>query len=288
MTIQEKTSQEKNNETIIFTQTASRKKVVKEGGNIIKLPEDVVPFLRFIKDKKQEHFVIVTLSACQKIIAIRTITIGLVNVCQVHPREVFADAITDRAVSIIAAHNHPSGDLTVSREDKQITDRLKESAKLLGIHFLDHLIISKTGFRSIETGYEDIEFFRRKKTENPQHVISTEQLENITARLNRKYERSQKCYEYSKSMYEPSEAVAGEIYQETISILQQKAGAKKALTEAELSEVKTKLKDMYEHYSSEANALYNSEDQFLLLESNYISAKADICEEVIELLENYN
>jgi DNA repair protein RadC len=66
----------------------------------------------------------------------------------VHPREVFADAISDRAAGIIIAHNHPSGTLEASRADIQITQRLKEVSKLVGIELLDHVILAKGGFYS--------------------------------------------------------------------------------------------------------------------------------------------
>ena len=67
-----------------------------------------------------------------------------------HPREVFADALTDRAAGIIIAHNHPSGNLEASKEDINITNRLKEGAKLLGIDLIDHIIFSKDGFISLQ------------------------------------------------------------------------------------------------------------------------------------------
>jgi len=66
----------------------------------------------------------------------------------VHPREVFSDAIADRAAGIIIAHNHPSGILEASRADVQITQRLKEVSKLVGIELLDHVILSKHGYYS--------------------------------------------------------------------------------------------------------------------------------------------
>ena len=65
-----------------------------------------------------------------------------------HPREVFADAIADRAAGIIIAHNHPSGTLEGSRADVAITQRLKEVSKLVGIELLDHVILSKHGYYS--------------------------------------------------------------------------------------------------------------------------------------------
>ena len=75
--------------------------------------------------------------------------IGTLNQSLVHPREVFADAIADRAAGIIIAHNHPSGTLEASHADLQITRRLSEVAKIIGIDLLDHVILSKEGYYSL-------------------------------------------------------------------------------------------------------------------------------------------
>ncbi|MDR0874073.1 MAG: DNA repair protein RadC [Prevotellaceae bacterium] len=116
---------------------------------ILDEPEKIVDLLSDIRDKKQEHFVSLTLDGANRLIEKRIVTIGTLTASLVHPREVFADAITDRAASIVVAHNHPSGDLEVSPDDLEITKRLKESGELLGIHLLDHIIVTKTGWKSI-------------------------------------------------------------------------------------------------------------------------------------------
>lgn len=116
---------------------------------IIDSPEKAVEQLSDIRDKKQEHFVVMTLDGANRLIAKRIITIGTLNASLVHPREVFADAITDRAASIIVAHNHPSGSLIASKSDLDITKRIDESGKLLGIKLLDHFIITKTSYTRI-------------------------------------------------------------------------------------------------------------------------------------------
>jgi DNA repair protein RadC len=116
---------------------------------IIDEPEKIVDLLSDIRDKKQEYFVTLTLDGANRLIEKRIISIGTLTSSLVHPREVFADAITDRAALIIAAHNHPSGDLEPSVADKEITQRLKESGELLGIELLDHIIVTKTGWKSI-------------------------------------------------------------------------------------------------------------------------------------------
>jgi DNA repair protein RadC len=74
---------------------------------------------------------------------------GLLNHSLVHPREVFADAITDRAASIICIHNHPSGSLEPSSQDIAITNQLKEAGSLIGIQLIDHIIVSKNGHVSM-------------------------------------------------------------------------------------------------------------------------------------------
>ncbi len=116
---------------------------------IIDSPEKAVEQLSDIRDKKQEYFVCLTLDGANRLIAKRIITIGTLTSSLVHPREVFADAITDRAASIIVAHNHPSGTLTASSADSEVTQRLEEAGVLLGIKLADHLIVSSSGHLSI-------------------------------------------------------------------------------------------------------------------------------------------
>ncbi|RLA70187.1 MAG: hypothetical protein DRG09_03855 [Epsilonproteobacteria bacterium] len=110
--------------------------------------QDVYDELKSFSTKSQEHFLSITLDGASHIINIRTVFIGTLNQSLVHPREVFSDAIADRAAGIIIAHNHPSGTLEASRADISITQRLKEVSKLVGIELLDHVILSKHGFYS--------------------------------------------------------------------------------------------------------------------------------------------
>ena len=109
---------------------------------IIDSPEKAVEQLADIRGKKQEYFVCLTLDGANRLIAKRVITIGTLTASLVHPREVFADAITDRAASIIVAHNHPSGNLTPSPVDIEVTKTLTDAAKLLGIELIDHIIVT--------------------------------------------------------------------------------------------------------------------------------------------------
>ena len=116
---------------------------------IIDSPEKAVEQLSDIRDKKQEYFVCLTLDGANRLIAKRIITIGTLTSSLVHPREVFAEAISDRAASIIVAHNHPSGTLTASSADSEVTQRLEEAGVVLGIKLVDHLIVSSSGHLSI-------------------------------------------------------------------------------------------------------------------------------------------
>jgi DNA repair protein RadC len=81
-------------------------------------------------DRKQEHFLCISLNGGFEVIAVRSVSVGLVNKTQVHPREVFADPITDRATAIIVAHNHPTGNLNPSKDDIAITHQLKSAVEL--------------------------------------------------------------------------------------------------------------------------------------------------------------
>ena len=110
--------------------------------------KEVYEELKEFSTKNQEHFLVITLDGASHILNTRTVFIGTLNQSMVHPREVFADAIADRAAGIIIAHNHPSGTLEASRADIQITQRLKEVSKLVGIELLDHVILAKDGFYS--------------------------------------------------------------------------------------------------------------------------------------------
>ena len=112
--------------------------------------QDVIPLLADIADKKQEHFVCISLNGAHEVIKKRIVTIGLVDRSQVHPREVYADVISDRAAAVIFAHNHPSGDLKPSNSDLKIHEQLTEAGKILGLRILDHIIVTKKGYYSFQ------------------------------------------------------------------------------------------------------------------------------------------
>lgn len=107
---------------------------------------DVLPLVADLRSKKQEHFVVLTLDGANRLIERRTVSIGTLSASLVHPREVFADAIADRAASIIVVHNHPGGSLEPSNADVEVTKRLREVGVLVGIKLLDHIILTPADY----------------------------------------------------------------------------------------------------------------------------------------------
>ncbi|MCL1927636.1 MAG: DNA repair protein RadC [Treponema sp.] len=114
----------------------------------LRSPEDVYNLIKHYADRRQERFLCISLNGAHEVLAIRVVTVGLVNKTIVHPREVFSDPLQDRASAICVAHNHPSGKLEPSGEDDDITSQLRDAADILGINFLDHIIFSTEGYYS--------------------------------------------------------------------------------------------------------------------------------------------
>jgi len=109
-------------------------------------PEKVAKLLHGVfktLDDTREHFLCVTLNTKNELIEVNVISIGSINSNIVHPREVFYAAIADKAVSIILCHNHPSGDTAPSQNDIDITRKLVEGGRIIGIDVLDHIIIGE-------------------------------------------------------------------------------------------------------------------------------------------------
>ncbi|WP_182200567.1 RadC family protein [Paraliobacillus salinarum] len=121
----------------------------------IRSPEDGANFvMEEMRMLKQEHFVVIFLNTKNQVIHRQTVFIGSLNASIVHPREVFREAVKRAAASIICCHNHPSGDPSPSQEDIQVTKRLAECGKMIGIELLDHLVIGDHKFISLkEKGY---------------------------------------------------------------------------------------------------------------------------------------
>ncbi len=134
---------------IVASLELARRYLMDDERPVIDSPEKAVELLADIRDKKQEYFVCLTLDGANRLIAKRVVTIGTLTASLVHPREVFADAIADRAASIIVAHNHPSGGLEASQADREVTNRLRQAGELLGISLVDHIIITKNNYRRV-------------------------------------------------------------------------------------------------------------------------------------------
>jgi DNA repair protein RadC len=137
----------------VWTQT-SEPSTVHEGKGI-REANDAARYFATIRNLPQEAFAVLDLNGANKPLGPASIiTLGLLDQNQVHPREVFSDAIKNRAASIIIAHNHPSGTLEASPEDIALTKRLKKAGKILGIPVLDHIILTAKGHVSMQSkGY---------------------------------------------------------------------------------------------------------------------------------------
>lgn len=110
--------------------------------------EDILLSLKFIRNKRQEYFICLSLDTAGRIIRRRTVTIGLLDMSLAHPREVFAGPIKDRAAGVIIAHNHPSGYASPSDEDIKTTQQLVAAGQILGIRLQDHIIVTADDYFS--------------------------------------------------------------------------------------------------------------------------------------------
>ncbi|WP_419393169.1 RadC family protein [Cytobacillus praedii] len=135
-------------------------KLVKESSILykersVRSPEDGYQLMRlFLADKDREHFIVASLDTKNQPVSINVCHIGSLNASIVHPREVMKSAILSNAASIIVGHNHPSGLPEPSKEDIEVTRRLAEAGKIIGIDVLDHIIVGDESFISLkEKGY---------------------------------------------------------------------------------------------------------------------------------------
>ncbi|WP_427071286.1 JAB domain-containing protein [Lysinibacillus fusiformis] len=121
----------------------------------ISSPHDAYTLMKeFIGDADREHFVVLCLDTKNQPTCIQVVHIGSLNASIVHPREVLKSALLSNSASIIVGHNHPSNIATPSPEDIEVTERLKDAGKILGIDLLDHLIICTDSFTSLkDKGY---------------------------------------------------------------------------------------------------------------------------------------
>jgi DNA repair protein RadC len=132
---------------------ANRLEGYSEAGSrpVVKTPDDVVGLVRGrLKGKRKEYFLALLLDTRNRLIKVAEISVGSLEGSLVHPREVFKEAISATAASVVFAHNHPSGDPTASEEDIGLTKRLAEVGEIVGIDVLDHIIIGDKNFLSLK------------------------------------------------------------------------------------------------------------------------------------------
>lgn len=132
---------------IIAALELGRRKVTQKPRSIT-TPMDIYKEVLHFSSREQEHFITIMLNGAHEVIDSFISTIGLLNKTIVHPREVFAPAIKNRAAAIAIAHNHPSGSLEPSEEDKHVTNRLISAGEILGIRVIDHIVFSSRGYYS--------------------------------------------------------------------------------------------------------------------------------------------
>ncbi len=139
--------------TLVLAALEFARRRIKPEGMKIETPADLLPHVRHYADRKQEHFLCASINGANEILNIRVVSIGLVDRTPVHPREVFAEALTDRASAIIVAHNHPAGGLEPSPSDIEATKQIKAAGIVMGIALLDHIIFNRTAYFSfLEAG----------------------------------------------------------------------------------------------------------------------------------------
>ena len=134
--------------TLVLAAIEFARRRIKPEGLKIGTPADVLPLIQHFADRKQEHFLSVTINGANEVLNVRVVSIGLIDRSPVHPREVFADALTDRASGIIVAHNHPAGGLEPSLSDIDATKQIKQAGDIIGIELLDHIIFNRKGYFS--------------------------------------------------------------------------------------------------------------------------------------------
>jgi DNA repair protein RadC len=119
-------------------------KIGEETLPIIRSTKDVIAQFTYLRDKSREHLAALYLNARNEMVYKKHLFVGTLNANLVHPREIFEYALIGNAASIILVHNHPSGDPEPSEDDLEITKRIVEAGKIMGIDVLDHIIITKT------------------------------------------------------------------------------------------------------------------------------------------------
>ena len=117
---------------------------------VIANPADTIPMLAEVKDQRKEYFICLYLNARNQVIHKEVVSIGSLSASIVHPREVFQVAVFQSAAAIILAHNHPSGDVSPSKDDIELTRRLVRAGEIIGIDVLDHIIVGPADYLSLK------------------------------------------------------------------------------------------------------------------------------------------
>jgi DNA repair protein RadC len=117
----------------------------------VKTPQDVAEFvMEDMRYLKKEYLKLVLLNTKNMVVSVKDVSIGSINSSIVHPREIFIEAIKYSCSSIVICHNHPSGDPSPSQEDINITKRIYEAGKIIGIELIDHIIIGDGKYISLK------------------------------------------------------------------------------------------------------------------------------------------
>ena len=118
---------------------------------LVKTPEDALTLVRSrFKSKQKEYFLALFLDTRNQLIKMSEISVGSLDTSIVHPREVFKEAISASAASVIFVHNHPSGNTDASEDDIKLTKRLADAGEIMGIDVLDHIIVGDRGYLSLK------------------------------------------------------------------------------------------------------------------------------------------
>ena len=121
---------------------------VRGKGRTITCPKDIYLEVRHFATRSQESLIVIALNGAHEVTGAIVATVGLLNRTIVHPREVFAEPIKNRAAAIAIAHNHPSGNIEPSQDDKDVTQRIVRCGEILGIKVLEHIVFSDEKYYS--------------------------------------------------------------------------------------------------------------------------------------------
>lgn len=134
-----------------YTVSAVRRRRQRKPPPRINGPEDIYRAVApVVRDADREHFFSILLSTKNHVLAVELVSVGSLSSSLVHPREVLKPALLRSAAALVVVHNHPSGDVEPSNEDVEFTQRLQKACEILGIRFLDHVIVANGDFTSLK------------------------------------------------------------------------------------------------------------------------------------------